>query len=176
MPFVARADRIHGVPKFRGYSRIGGILEHASKLAILDLPSNLAPELKVVALIVDRPGAVRLHIHSVVGVGNELVKGKGPLARKNADISHADERNAVPSFCAHGGVRAPFANSMRGFARRKISGELAVTDDGSALCGHAFIVVRKGAQTWSMLLGSIGYYVDDGTAVAQVAQLVDSKK
>src|SRR5271166_3432766 len=54
-PLLARANRIQRIPEFRGDARIRRILHHARALAILDLPSDLAAKLKVVALVVNRP-------------------------------------------------------------------------------------------------------------------------
>src|SRR5205085_5086389 len=71
-PSIARADGVHGVPEIGGDAGVRRILEHASEFAVLDLPADLAAELKVVALVVNRPGAVGGHKDTVVGGGNEL--------------------------------------------------------------------------------------------------------
>src|SRR5271166_194359 len=54
-PLVARADRVQRIPKLRSDAGIRRILQHPPALAIFDLPRNLAPELKVVTLVVNRP-------------------------------------------------------------------------------------------------------------------------
>jgi len=48
--------------------------QHAGALTVLNLPSNLGAELEVVALVVDRPGAVGLHVDAAVSVGNQLAQ------------------------------------------------------------------------------------------------------
>src|SRR5215469_3765741 len=85
-PLVARTDGIHRIPKFRGNSRVRRILQHAQALAILDLPTHLGAKLKVVAFIVNRPGAVGLEQNAVIGGRNQLLERKRLLAGKNADV------------------------------------------------------------------------------------------
>src|SRR6266849_2355747 len=65
-PLVARADRIHRIPKLRGDPGIRRIFQHPHPPAVLDLPRNLASELKVVAFVVNRPGLVGLHVDALV--------------------------------------------------------------------------------------------------------------
>ena len=71
-PSIARADGVHGVPEIGGDAGVRRILEHAAESAVFDLPSDLAAKLKVVALVVDGPGAVGVHEDAVVGGGDEL--------------------------------------------------------------------------------------------------------
>src|ERR1700733_2949932 len=66
-PLGARTNRIQGGPEFRRNPRIRRVLEHANALAVLDLPTNLATELKVVSLIVDRPRSIGLHQNAMIG-------------------------------------------------------------------------------------------------------------
>src|SRR5262245_49903652 len=75
-PLVPRADGVHRIPKFSGNSRVRRILQHARALAILDLPTDLGSELKVVALVVNRPRAVGLEQNAVIGGGNQLLERK----------------------------------------------------------------------------------------------------
>ena len=56
-----------GVPEFRGDAAVAGILQHADALAVADLPADFAAELEVVALVVDGPAPVGLHVDGVVG-------------------------------------------------------------------------------------------------------------
>src|SRR6476646_10950335 len=82
-PLVTRADGVHGVPELRCDSRIRRILEHAPQLAALDLPADLAAELKVITLVVNRPRTIGLHENAIVGAGDELIKRQRFFSRKN---------------------------------------------------------------------------------------------
>src|SRR5438477_10871803 len=116
-PLVARADRIHRVPEFSCNSRIRGILQHAGSLALLDFPTYFGAELKVITFVVDGPRTVRLKQNSVIGRGNELLQRKRLFARQNADIGHADYRQAVPAFGAQRAARALQTDQRRSFTR-----------------------------------------------------------
>src|SRR6202008_210434 len=60
-PLFARANRIHGIPELGRNPRVRRVLEHPRDLSVLDLPADLAAELEVVTLIVDRPALIGLH-------------------------------------------------------------------------------------------------------------------
>src|ERR1700678_90552 len=79
-PLIARADRIQRIPELSRNSRIRRILHHARALAILDLPADLAAELKVISLVIDRPRAVGLHQNAVIGGRNQLLQAQRLLA------------------------------------------------------------------------------------------------
>ena len=81
-PFIAGANRVHRIPELGGDSGVGWILQHARPLAVLDLPSNLAAELEVVALVVDRPGAVGLHEDAMIGVERSVARGSAASRRE----------------------------------------------------------------------------------------------
>src|SRR5580658_7522519 len=83
-PLVTRTNRVQRVPEFRRDSRVGRILHHACSLAILDFPTDLAAELKVVALVVNRPRSIGLHQDPVIGRGNQLLETEGFLSRQKA--------------------------------------------------------------------------------------------
>src|SRR5262245_42483645 len=112
----------------------------------------------------------------MVGVGDQLVERKRLLAGKDAYVGHANERNSVPAFGAHGSVGVLLADRVCGFARREIAGELSVGDDRSALCGDALVVISKRSQSGAVLLGGVGDYVHDWAGVAKVAELVDGEE
>src|SRR5579885_3315448 len=61
-PVVAVGDGLAGIPKFRGDAAVGGILEHPHAPAVVNLPGDLAAELEVVALVIDGPAPVGLHV------------------------------------------------------------------------------------------------------------------
>src|SRR6266498_2703717 len=98
-PLIARADRVHGIPELCRNARVRRVLQHPHPLAVLDLPANLGPELKVVPLIIDGPRSVCLEQNRMIGRGNQLLKGEGLLSCQNADVGHADDRQPVPTFC-----------------------------------------------------------------------------
>src|ERR1700685_2361149 len=52
-PVIAIGDGRAGIPKFGSDAAVGGILQHAHALAVLDLPGDFAAELEVVAFVVD---------------------------------------------------------------------------------------------------------------------------
>ena len=52
-PLIAGADRIQRIPELGCDSGIRRILHHANALAVFDLPSDFATELKIVAPVVD---------------------------------------------------------------------------------------------------------------------------
>src|ERR1022692_3696514 len=60
-PVIAIANGIAPVPKLGGNAAVAGILQHARLFAAANFPGHLAAELKIKALVVDRPAPVRLH-------------------------------------------------------------------------------------------------------------------
>src|SRR6185437_7642491 len=91
-PLVARADRVHGIPKVCGDARVGRVLQHPRAFAVLDLPADFGAKLKVVALVINGPGTVCLHQDPIVGRRDELLDRQRPFAGTNADVGHADDR------------------------------------------------------------------------------------
>ena len=87
-------------------------------------------------------------------VGDQIVVV--PRARQQADVRHSDDRKAVPAFRAHRSGRAVQANEVRCFAIRKIAAEFAVFNDVGTLCGNAFVVVSKSAESLSMIEPRVG--------------------
>ena len=75
-PLVAGADGVERIPKLSRDAGIRWIFQHADALAVLDLPADLAAELKVVTLVVDRPGAISLHQNAVIGGGDQLLEAQ----------------------------------------------------------------------------------------------------
>lgn len=99
-PIILGTNRIARVPELRCDPAVAGILKHACFFAGFDFPADLCRELKLVPAVIDGPGTIRLHEDSVVGVRDQIVKFPG--ARFQADVGHADYRQAIPAFCAHG--------------------------------------------------------------------------
>src|ERR1017187_1011724 len=99
-PVFASGDGHAGVPKLGGDAAVAGVLQHAHALAAADFPRDLAAELEVVALIVDGPTAVRLHVDAVAV--HHLFERL--LARLQAYVGHADHRQPRPAVGAHAAV------------------------------------------------------------------------
>ena len=82
---------------------VGGVAEHLAELAVLDLPGDLAAELEVEALVVDRPGAVGVHVDAVVGGGDHLLEAA--VAGEQADVGHPHHRQPGGAVGAHHAAR-----------------------------------------------------------------------
>src|SRR5574338_428218 len=70
---VFTANHVHRVPEFRRAHLVRDILEHAGDLAATNLVEQLAAELRVIALLVDREGPVTDDRDAAIGRGNEVV-------------------------------------------------------------------------------------------------------
>src|ERR1700728_3535818 len=73
-PMIAIGDGGAGVPKLGGDPAVGRVLQHARAFAVLDLPGDLAAELEVVALVIDGPTAIGLHIDGVADAAEDFVE------------------------------------------------------------------------------------------------------
>src|SRR5208337_4637024 len=111
-PLVARADRVHRIPKFGSDPRVRRIFQHPHPPAVPDLPRNLASELKVITLVVNRPGLVGLHVDAIVGRGNQLFQTQRLLSGQNADVGHANQGQAIPTFRTQRSARSRGANHV----------------------------------------------------------------
>src|SRR5260370_31492644 len=117
-PMIAIGDGGAGIPELGGDPAVGWILEHPHAPAVANLPGDLAAELKVVALVVDGPAPVGLHIDCLARSLEELVERL--LARKLALVGLPDEREARPSGGSHGSVRALLPDSRARLSRSPI--------------------------------------------------------
>src|ERR1700722_2121950 len=169
-PVIAIGDGGAGIPKLRGDAAIGGVLEHASALSVFDLPGDFATELEVVALVVDGPTTIGLHINGMADAAEDFVERL--LARQQADVGHTDERQTCPTGGSHGAVGTLLSNGGGGFARGHISNELPIANDVGRLRGNTFVVEREGAHAWTMLDTRIANGVHQIGTIAQVIQLV----
>ena len=172
-PVLAPGDGVAGIPELGGDSAVAGVLQHAHALAAADLPGDLAAELEVVPLVVDRPAAIGLHVDPVLDI-EDLVERL--LAGLQAHIGHADQRQPGPAIGAHAAVGARLAHRRRGLARSHVAHELAVADDVVALRRHALIVEREGAEAGTVLQARIAHHVDDVRPIAQMAQLIEREE
>src|ERR1700733_792368 len=94
-PVIAIRNGGAGIPKLGGDATVSRILEHANAFAIFDLPGDLATELEVVALVVDGPTPIGLHVNRVADAGENFIERL--LAGQQADVGHADERETRPT-------------------------------------------------------------------------------
>ena len=158
-PVIARTDCVATVPEFGGDAAVAGIFYHAAQLAAFYFPADFGGKLKMIAAIVNGPGAIGLHQDRVVGIGDQIVVT--PRAGIDADIGHANHRQAIPGFGAHGAAGARFADGGSQFAIAQVAGEQAVGDDGRALRGDAFVIVGERAEAGAVFEAGVGDDVDD---------------
>ena len=166
-------DSRAGIPELRGDAAVARVLEHADALAVANLPADFAAELEVVALVVDGPTAVGLHVDGVVRV-EDLIERLA--ARLQAHIGHADHWQARPAVRAHASVGAVLPHGCSRFARGHIAREAAVADDVGALRGNAFVIERERSQARPVFQTRIAHYVDDRGTILQGAQLIQREK
>ena len=95
---------------------------------------------------------------------------------KNADVGHANHRQPVPAFGAQSSAGAVLADSGAVSRELRYPVNRPLRDDGSALRRHAFVIEGKSSKTRAVLLARVGNYVHQIAAIAQIAQLVQSKK
>src|ERR1022692_2751059 len=172
-PVFASRDGRAGVPELRRDAAVAGVLQHADALAVAHLPGDFAAELEMVALVVDGPTAIGLHVDGVVGAHHFVER---LLTGEQAHVGHADERQPRPAVGAHAAVGTRLAHRGGGLARSHVAGELASADDIGGLRGHAFIVESESAETGAVLKASVADHVDDLGAIAQVVELIEGEK
>src|SRR5579872_6431806 len=124
---LGAGDGRAGVPELRADAAVAGIFQHPRALAVADLPGDLTAELEIVALVVDRPALVGLHVDGVVDAAENLVERL--RAGLEAHVGHANERNAGPAVGAHRAVRAARADDGRSLTRGHVADEQAGADD-----------------------------------------------
>src|SRR2546423_552362 len=73
-PLGAGADGVTGVPELGRDAGVGGVLQHAAPLAVLDLVGQLGAELEIETPVVDRPAAIGLHVDAVPDLGDHLLQ------------------------------------------------------------------------------------------------------
>src|ERR1700722_5466823 len=173
-PMIAIGDGGAGIPKLCGYAAVSGVLQHANAFAVFDLPADFATELEVVALVVDGPAAIGLHVNGVADAREDFVERL--LARQQTDVGHADQREPRPTGGAHGPVGARGADGRGGLARGHIANELPVANDVVGLRGHAFVVVREGAHAGAVFDTRVADGVDQIGTIAQVIQFIEREK
>src|SRR5258705_8498160 len=173
-PMLRPRDRRARVPELRADPAVARILQHAPALAVPNLPGDLAPELEVVALVVDRPALVGLHVNAAIGSAENCLQ-RLP-ARLEADVSHADQRDPPPAVRPHRPVRAILPHRRSGLPRRHVPDEQAVANDVRPLRRHSLIVERECPQPRPVLQTSIANHVHHVGPVTQPAQLIERQK
>src|SRR6266699_3040969 len=98
-PVIEFANGVARIPELRCNSAVARIFQHADLLAAFDLPADFRRKLKLVAAVIDGPGAICLHQDSVVSVGDQIVIIPG--TGKQADVGHSNDWQAIPTFAAH---------------------------------------------------------------------------
>src|ERR1700734_3416466 len=83
-PMIAIGDGGAGIPKLGGDAAVSGVLQHAYAFAVFDLPADFATELEVVALVVDGPTAIGLHVNGMADAREHLVERL--FARQQTDV------------------------------------------------------------------------------------------
>ena len=142
--FVANGGT--GIPEFRGAYLVGDILDLGADLAVLDFVEELAAELGVEALLVDRERAVANDVDAVLDILDHIGDAQLGLAGLKADIGHALELHAAPGVGIAAAIRLLLAKNMHLVADRLIIDELAVANKVPFLCRHTFIVIADIAK------------------------------
>src|SRR5436853_1636363 len=137
-PLVAPAEHVHRAPEPRADPGVGRVLQEPRLLAALDLPADLAPELEVEALVVDRPGPVGVHVDPVVGRRDHL--GERAVARQQSDVRHPDHRDPVEALGAKGAARPVDPRERGGIATAQRPDPDAVLHDVDRMRGRPFVV------------------------------------
>src|SRR5258705_10403910 len=100
------ADHVQARPELRRLHLIRHVAEHPDDLAALDLVEHLTAELRVVALLIDREGAVADDGDSAIGRGDEILPPDILVAREQRDVRHALELHRGPGLGVRAAVRA----------------------------------------------------------------------
>src|SRR5690554_1290966 len=151
---VLVADRAAGVPELRRADLVGHVLDHAGDLAVLDLVEQLAAELRVVALLVDRERAVADDVDAVLDVPDHVLDRKLLPARRHRHVGHALELHGRPGVGVAAAVGFVLAQDVGLVADRLVIDQDAVADQVPALALHALVVIGDGAQ--AARLGLVG--------------------
>jgi hypothetical protein len=97
LPFIAVAHGYERVPERNGDSPVIGIFEHPGQSAIFDEPCIFTAELKFIAVVINGPGSVGLHVYATFDPGYHF--RKTAVAGFEVDIGHAVDRCPVPAGC-----------------------------------------------------------------------------
>src|SRR5260370_14054256 len=93
LPGRFSTDAVAGVPEIRSPGIVGNIRDRLPRLAVLDFPEGIAPELEIVSLVIDRIGTATVDQDSLIDAGNQIGKLNRRLRRLQPDVRHSLERN-----------------------------------------------------------------------------------
>ena len=85
-PIARASDSVAGLPQIRRARLIGHARNHPLLFAALDRPEGIAPELEVVALMIDGPTAVAIDENAIVDAGDQVLERNVGLARFEPDV------------------------------------------------------------------------------------------
>src|SRR5262249_36762161 len=92
---IAIPDHLEITPEGGRDAAVVGIFDYGGEPAVLDELSPLAAELEFVARVVDRPGAIRLHIDATLDGCQHLIQAGIP--RFQVEIGHTVDRRPIPA-------------------------------------------------------------------------------
>ncbi|KAG1269824.1 hypothetical protein G6F65_013571 [Rhizopus arrhizus] len=159
------ADGGAGVPELRRADLVSRVLDHAGDLSVLDLVVQLAAELRVVALLVDRIRTAAVDPDAVLHVLDHVLDAERLLARRQRDIGHALELHAGPGIGIAAAVRCVAAEDVSFIAGGLVIDQDAVAHQVPALGLHPFVVIADRAE--AARLGLVGEEGDDVAAPAE---------
>ena len=110
------------------------------------------------APIVDRPGAVGLHVDALVSRLDQ-VRECPRLPRLDRDVGHPDDRLSIEALRAHAAAGPAEPCSGGGLARGERPLEDTRADDGNRLRGHAFVIPPERAKP--AVQGRVGGHVQE---------------
>src|SRR5450432_246025 len=100
------ADHVHRVPEVGRPHLVRDVLEHANNLSTLDLIEELTAELGVVALLIDREGALAYYSDTAIGRGDQIFERLLRVAREQRDVRHTLKLDVLPRLRIGTAVRA----------------------------------------------------------------------
>src|SRR5690606_27553352 len=166
------ADGDARVPELWGADLVGHVLDHAGDPAIPDLVEQLPAELGVVALLVDREGAVADDVDAVLDVLDHVGHGQLLPAGRQRDVGHALELHAGPRVGIAAAVGLLLAEDVGLVADGLVVDQDAVLDQVPALALHALVVIADRAE--AARPGLVGDEGDQVAAPAERTALVQS--
>src|SRR5207253_7729588 len=96
-----------------------------------------------------------------------------PVARSQADVRHADQRDPIPSPGA-AAAHAVATDAWRGFATGQVADELPRRNDRHVLGRHALVIPAEAAEPAGR--GRVRVDVDQLAAVPEVVKLVERQE
>src|SRR5262249_871920 len=118
--------------------------------------------------------AIGFHEDPVMGIRQKVAERA--FSRKQADIGHADYRQAIPAFGTHGAGGTLQADEVGGLAIRQITAKLPGGDDLRRLSGNTFIVISESTEARPVLEPSIRDDVDYFGCITELVELVEREK